>query len=383
MKRTSAEMFDLTYRWAGERVGARMAGRATSDRPEPSLPIGTVLAVLMAFVVIAIPIGVVLLGLWAISASWPFMPGVVVGVAIVFVGIAFRPRVGGTPPETVDARVPALRRLIDEVHSELGGPAIRGVAVDVVFNASYVRLGFRRRPYLVVGIPLLLALGPQERVALIGHEVAHGLGKDSIRHLVIETALRTLTIWAWAFEPSMLQMDMDGNVVVVTAGEQALFVYYLTHALAMACRGAFTLLLHLTWMDLQRGEYRADRRARRIAGTAATAACLDDLRLSKGFTDVLHLNAIRDQTGLAMFREFQQRLAMGAVGRDESDAFRLDSTHPPIASRVAAIRTKDIAPTIRLSNERSRAIDEELEPFLDPAGRRALAEVREELYGEG
>lgn len=77
---------------------------------------------------------------------------------------------------------PALFDLIDEVSKKLNGPKVDHVFLDDDFNASIIQIpqfgmfGWLNN-YLVVGLPLLRAFGPEEFRAVLAHEFGHLSGK--------------------------------------------------------------------------------------------------------------------------------------------------------------------------------------------------------------
>ena len=79
---------------------------------------------------------------------------------------------------------PALFDLIDEVTAALSGPKIHQVTLSDEFNAGIVQIprfgmfGWPRN-YLLVGLPLLRALTPNEFRAVLAHEVGHLSGKHN------------------------------------------------------------------------------------------------------------------------------------------------------------------------------------------------------------
>ena len=70
------------------------------------------------------------------------------------------------------------------------------VGIDRDYNASWSIVGARRRRILRLGLPLLVALDPQERVALIAHELAHARNGDASRSFVVGGALTELHSYA-------------------------------------------------------------------------------------------------------------------------------------------------------------------------------------------
>jgi Zn-dependent protease with chaperone function len=89
------------------------------------------------------------------------------------------------PPEGVPLRqeqAPGLFRMIDEVNDRVRGPTIHEVLVNGDLNAGVVQIPrrgglFGQRNYLVLGLPYMQALSPEEFRAVIAHELGH-LSKD-------------------------------------------------------------------------------------------------------------------------------------------------------------------------------------------------------------
>lgn len=90
------------------------------------------------------------------------------------------------PPEGVileEAHHPELHRIIRETSRAAGGIHLHQLLLDPELNASAVqnpRLGVFGwyRTYLVIGLPLMEALSPEEFRAVLAHELAHVSGPD-------------------------------------------------------------------------------------------------------------------------------------------------------------------------------------------------------------
>src|SRR5262249_61111144 len=108
-----------------------------------------------------------------------------------------RPKPGRVPSEDVTSQkdFPTLHAFVNEVAQKLGGQPIRNIVVNESFNAAYGVIGWRRVPVLWIGLPLWMALRPQERLALIGHEIAHGVNGDGTRGFIVGSALSGLHEW--------------------------------------------------------------------------------------------------------------------------------------------------------------------------------------------
>ncbi|MGW5329672.1 M48 family metallopeptidase [Streptomyces sp. NPDC004014] len=77
----------------------------------------------------------------------------------------------------------------------MGTHSVHAVAVDGSINASVMTYGVRGRRLLVLGMPLWEVRTPEERIALLGHELAHYANGDTRNGLVVGTAVRTLALW--------------------------------------------------------------------------------------------------------------------------------------------------------------------------------------------
>jgi Zn-dependent protease with chaperone function len=131
-------------------------------------------------------LGVVLLLLFVVyfvlSLNFSYVTIKIVWIPLVLVGLVLRslwvtvPKPDGT--ELSSEHAPKLFELISEVKSALAGPSVDRVLISDEYNAGIVqipRLGMFGwlRNYLVVGLPLLTALTPQEFRAVLAHEFGH------------------------------------------------------------------------------------------------------------------------------------------------------------------------------------------------------------------
>jgi Zn-dependent protease with chaperone function len=72
---------------------------------------------------------------------------------------------------------PALHALVDSITRASGSKDIYGIVLGGRFNAAYTEIGIRRRKVIYLGVPLFYILNDEE-VALISHEIAHGINGD-------------------------------------------------------------------------------------------------------------------------------------------------------------------------------------------------------------
>ena len=146
-------------------------------------------------------------------------------------------------------------------------------------------LGWRRRRVLTLGLPLFSALEPQERVALIAHELAHGRNGDSSRGLLVGSSLGGLVELYGLVAPDSAEArgwELGGFDGVLNA------VFWL---LSRPVYLLLLLQLHLLARDSQRAEYLADALAARVAGTPAEISLHEKLLLDSTFRSVIQRGA--------------------------------------------------------------------------------------------
>jgi Zn-dependent protease with chaperone function len=128
------------------------------------------------------------LAIWAMFASgtlnWLLLK--VIWIPLVLVGLVLRSMWISIPPpdgkEVQREQAPELFGLIGEVRTAVEGPAVHHVLLSDEFNAGIVQVpkfgmfGWTVN-YLVLGLPLMKAIGPNEFRAVIAHEFGHLSGK--------------------------------------------------------------------------------------------------------------------------------------------------------------------------------------------------------------
>ena len=113
---------------------------------------------------------------WLLTTP-PGFTAPILGVILLAATFILRPRLGsvrrlrksGQVLDRTDA--PALYGVADRVAAHLGCPPSYLILANGQFNASYARIGLRRRSVLTLGLPLWEILTPQERIALLGSEI--------------------------------------------------------------------------------------------------------------------------------------------------------------------------------------------------------------------
>jgi heat shock protein HtpX len=361
----------------GKRYGSMVLGRLKSTpvqnvRPRwtPSKALAFAIAASVHLLSLILLVG----GLVLIAAGPLAVAPTLLGAGMCAFAWLFRPRPGKVPSEDLVSReaFPALHALVNDVAGELGAGAIGTIVVNEDFNAAYGVLGWRRVPVLWIGLPLWLALPPQERVALLGHEVAHGINGDSTRSFVVGSALDALDEWI-----AFLRGPLDH---AVSLGE--LLGGYAAWSLSIPFALLQGALAQLLWLDKQRAEYFADYLGSTVSGTDAAVSSLQRLKCSEHLGDVLLKNVYSSsQSGAEILRLFQERIArlpdrewQRLARSSQREAARLDASHPPTAYRCAFLQAHQVEkPGLVATDDTMRAIDAELETLEEPLGKRLIA----------
>jgi Zn-dependent protease with chaperone function len=306
----------------------------------------------------------------------------VIVAALLAVGAFFvAPRLGRFPRHDVRFRAdaPALFGLLDRVGAEMGARPVDVVVVTAEFNASYGVVGLRRRRVLRLGLPLWDALTGQQRVALLGHELAHGVNGDSRHGLVVGTSLSSLARLHEATRPGGPDRRMNYIVDLLTRALQ----WTVSSVIAIVFRAQLALTLRAG----QRAEYLADDLAAKVASPTAAADTLD-AGLVAADTHEMQVRRLALRGDAQFWTD--RRDALAALPESERERRRrvaarrrlsVDESHPPTHLRIAVLRGRpDAEPRIRLTSDEETAIAAELEREYDRVARELREAARAALY---
>ncbi|MFG3602122.1 M48 family metallopeptidase [Micromonospora chersina] len=373
---------ELGWSWIDRRT-YRLAARLT--RQQYATLVGRPLASTGWGVADALTVGVSLLllvgvlalavtGVWLLFA-YPFPNfAVVVGLALIGLAAALRPRFGRVPADVevlTRAEAPELHALVEEVANRIGAPVPHVLGVNADVNAYAAAVGLRRRRLLCLGLPLWGALDGPARVALLGHELGHFVNGDVRRGPLTQPALTMLGSAADLFRPVP---GTHGAGLVVLIGEwlgrmvswtlsRVLFVGHLTLA-ATALRSS------------QRAEYLADEMSARAAGTTGATRLLDVMLRTESVALAVRQGA-RGGHGPEAWRAGTARSLAAAADRlpllrqlsvrEETSLF---ATHPPAGLRHRMLTARSWQdPAVVLTEARTERIDAELTRHYERAGR--------------
>lgn len=305
-----------------------------------------------------------------LSLLFPVFPIFLLSLLLLSLAFFLRPCFGRSPKGGVPltrADAPGLYRLLDRIADEVGARRVDLIVADNHFNASYGAIGLRRRRLVTIGLPLWNTLSPEERIAILSHEMGHGVNGDSRHSLVVGTALRTL-----ARLYALLQRDREwearhpGSMIALLG----LVLRIVKWMLRLAVGSLYLALMMLTLRAGQRAEYLADRLAATVASPAATADALDKIQtVEENLVPAISYQAAypqklylwekqRELIAQIPVLELERRRRISAVIEH-----RVDGTHPPTHLRIALMRgLRDAEPEVSLSTEEAEAIEEELAP---------------------
>jgi Zn-dependent protease with chaperone function len=275
-----------------------------------------------------------------------------------------RPRV--TPGWDKHARwitaeqAPELFRLLDALADLMGADRFLGVTLRPMDTAGVLTFGLRRRRVLLIGVPLWEVLAPQERLAVLAHEVAHSVNYDAEIGHAVSGALHTLRRWYALTHP--LTLVTRNSRLRTSSVLDFVLPIGLIHA------GAVAMLRR----SKPRAEYLADHLAASVASTDAVCSAFTRFPTSRAATAVLAaaLRARVPSHPWRMVRDYAAALPEHERRRlaliEEREGMGVDSTHPPTHLRLRMLRERPALPArLTLGEEWSAAIDAELAPHAE------------------
>jgi Zn-dependent protease with chaperone function len=371
------------YASLGRRLGEDLASDLIDPNAlEPHLTPSRFAAYLVAVGVHLLTLVLIVGGVLLATVNFPNIFMILFGAILLAAGIFMRPRLGKVPTENVIDRGDAtdLFGLVDRVAAALETRPADIVVADIDFNASWAVLGLRRRRVLTLGLPLMSSLEPDERVALIAHELAHARNGDASRGFVVGSAVRSLAELYDLLAPGGETIFGD----VAFAGSIANgFLWVVSRPLL----GLLHLESHLLLRDMQRAEYMADALAARVAGSSATIRLQEKLLLALTVDGVVQSH-IHDHSEVDLFEQIsrtvkdvpeRERERRRRIARLEDS--RLDVTHPPTGQRIRVLEERPAVQASVHSDEAEAAkVDASLALYRQQFQEELIEERRAGLY---
>lgn len=375
--------FERRRRLLAQRQGERLLTEVAQGAPlRPHSDAFSVLTQVIAVLVHGVTVVLVGFGIWFIVGGLGATL-FVVGLFLLGVAVVLRPRIARLPsrvPLLDRSAAPELFALVDEVAAAVGTRGVDRIAIVGNLNASVNVYGIRGRRLLTIGLPLWEILPPQERVALLGHELGHFANGDLRYTTLVGSALRSLAAWSYLLAPT----EYSGNWGFVV-------VNVITYLPWVAIEGMGMLLYRLTLRAGQRGEYLADRFSATVGGSEAAISLTDRMLLDS----VVQTTLGRERSRQRMLprthdvppkgsEELWGRLAeeVGSIPVSELKRLRLagereghavDSSHPPTYLRRACLAlASPTPPEVVIDSERGARIAAELSGAERSIARRYL-----------
>ena len=330
----------------------------------------------------AILVHLVTVGLLALAVLIALSPIAPV-LRVVFIGLLLaiawqvRPRFGRLAKGghwLARADAPYLFELLDQVAATAGARPPHLVGMNREFNASYGVVGLRRRRILRLGVPLWNVLDDDEKLALLGHEMAHDANGDIRQSIVVITAIRSLAEWEVIFHPAAVlhQHRSPGHMnrfsASVTVAE--FLAALLLIPIFAATRGARWVLTQAELRSGQRAEYWADQASVAVAGSEHAHRLLEKLLIADSCTFAVQRAITSRQPDIWQAqREHLAAIPAGEMERLRRQARarmqRIDETHPPSHLRAALVQSRPGQPaSIRLATGLFARIADELLPEM-------------------
>lgn len=358
------ERIGATYRTLSQRLGKQLLDEMLGKNDfRPGLSISRIGAFIVATIIYALWLAMLIGGaaLTLNSAGFLFIP---IGLALLVLCFATRPRIPRMPKTyAAPQEYPKLFALVKRVAEALRTQNVHAIVFEPEYNAAFGRLGWRRHPVLFLGLALYETLDPPERLALIGHELAHGVNHDPMRGWYVGTAFYTVLGW---FQILHVR-ERDGFLgTLINAG---MYVF------SFIPLGLSYALAYLMWRDSQRAEYFADYLAAQVAGKDAQLGLLRKLRAGAHLEHLVHSMAL-NPSDRNFFHEMRMQVQANPNDAIEDmpdpDGYELEAAHPPTEYRIKFIRERGaLKPSVIVTAKEWAALEAELEP--------ARAEVQQEL----
>ncbi len=367
--------WETIYAAIGRRLHQKLYEEVSRDQVlRPRLTLSGILSGILALMVDGLALVLLYLGLRMIWTAAPWNLFVyLIGLLLISLAFLAFPRVPRLTAALVPReQTPTLYQLADRIAEILGARPVDGIILDARYNASFSRVGWRQKRILSLGLPLLMVLDPQERIALLGHELAHDVNGDFTRNLFVGSAIGSLTRWYQAIQSGA--RDARISPLVLTWPIWA--VIY--------------LLSHLSWHESQRAEYLADFLAAKVGGSKAASACLQKLSHAGEAVAIIRRGALGSSRADRpdVLREFQDKIQEAAIQFSEppdlqaaDSEVRADATHPPLNYRIRYVDSLSYqAPLVSLSAQDAMKLDAELELFRKEMNDKLLESYESWLY---
>jgi Zn-dependent protease with chaperone function len=369
--------FERYYLKIGNYAGEQLLQSVLNSTANKPSSISVFFAYLIAGVIHLVSLLILVCGIWLAVVGWGYFFYMISALLCLIVAWVTRPRLGKMK-ETVLKRddFPTLYRIVDEISAKMGAKKVDGITVNFEYNAAYSSYGMARKNYIHLGLPLVSVLKPEQLVALIGHELGHGVNGDSTRGFIVGTAIGTLMEWHYFIKPDYI-LERNGSLIDLFMVP----VNLLLLGLSKVILGILMVLTHLLWRNKQRAEYLADDLAAQVSGLQAKLSLLEKLHLEHIFVFAMQRMLTGSAKGNAAdeIRAQFQQIPDSEIERvqriGQFTDTRLDATHPPTSYRIQYLKNK------RSTQTAAYKITEKDQALLDKEWRILEERVAQQMVG--
>lgn len=297
---------------------------------------------------------------------------VLAGLGLILTALILRPRLGRLPKPARRLRreaAPTLYGLVDRIAEAAGTPAPDFISIAFSYNAGTGRAGLFQRRFMTLGIPMWLVLEPEQKVALLGHEMGHWAYRGSNRSLLVQPTIRTFAV--------LTDYTQFRESVVQVANRRGMNGFELAFRTVMRLVSTIFLLVYLGlsalgMRDQRRAEYLADGTAADVAGTDALVGLCERTLLLTRIANVVGYNAETKRSlqwlGLAGQIHTNRREDVPTLAQATMRATSLWDSHPPLGLRMRMAKAWPAQkPKVEMTAAESAAIDKELNDWYAAA----------------
>jgi Zn-dependent protease with chaperone function len=252
---------------------------------------------------------------------------------------------------------------VSQFREKLKGPRVHSILLTGELNASVIqipRLGLLgwQKNYLIVGLPLLQALSPQEFYGVLAHEFGHLAGAHS-------------RFGAWIY-----RMREAWNRLVESLEQQE---HWGTFIFSRFLRAYVPFFNAYAFVLARQQEYEADRNAAILAGSRNMADALIRISLSRYFLELVFWPSVYQTANkqadppASPFRETQEALANPIavedtrqwLDRSMKEKTGYSDTHPSLSDRLAALGEEPRLPPLPAETAADHYLGEHVSQLTD------------------
>lgn len=291
-----------------------------------------------------------------------------------------------------------LYKAVNLVCKKFNTSEVEGIIIDEEFNASITEYGLKKKKVLFIGLPLWSVLNDEEKLDLIGHEIAHCVNGDPSRNKIISTGINTLIKFGNSIHPESLL----GNYFIPYYGGFRSFTLELSKYAILPINillvGISNLLWNLSyilnnlvWIDSQKAEYLADILASSICGNKASISGMKKCSYSDIFYFELQnlvLKGKKTMNNVDIFEEVNNKIK--TLPDHEIDRLnrlltkeehKIDIKHPPTYSRILLLEEKGYKDGTDIKDKIDFAkIENELNPYKQKIQYKLIDVYRDSMY---